>query len=194
MRYARFRDGMLGVEPTRRNRTSSTSSRSRVTKSKKETKIRRGDGSRPTSAIRIKEEPLQSMLDSRLTPGLTPGSLNSTSPMLDHGMHQRLMTPTSDHDLFNSPQVPSMPSPTEEFLQGPSLFDFQAPSCLSQDDSAWQQGIPFSAFSAAYHYDDFGTNSQAHHLLQPSDSHLGLSSQTGLCNVKNEEWDPYHQL
>ncbi|KXJ97000.1 hypothetical protein Micbo1qcDRAFT_155745 [Microdochium bolleyi] len=193
MRYARFRDAMLGVEPTRRNRTSSTSSKSRVTKSKKETKIRKGDGSRPTSGIRIKEESVHSMLDSRMTPGLTPGSLTSTSPMLDHGMHQRLLTPTSDRDLFNSPPVPSISSPSDDFIQGPSLFDFQTSSCPSQDDSGWQQGIPYSAFSAAYHYDDFSTGAEAHHLLQPSDSHLGLSSQTGLCaNVKNEEWDPYH--
>ncbi|KAH7040559.1 uncharacterized protein B0I36DRAFT_219722, partial [Microdochium trichocladiopsis] len=157
MRYARFRDAMLGVEPTRRNRTASTASKSRVTKPKKETKIRKGDGSRSTSGVRIKEESVHSILDSRMTPGLTPGSLSSTSPIIDQAMHhQRLMTPTSDHDFFNSPPVPTIASPPADVLNSQSLFDFQASSCPSHDDSAWQQGMPFSAFSAAYHFDDFG--------------------------------------
>jgi len=193
MRYARFRDAMLGVEPTRRNRTSTSTTKSRVTKSKKDAKIRKGDGSRATSGIRIKEESINTMLDNRMTPGLTPGSLSSTSPIIDQMNHQRLMTPTSDHDFFNSPLVPTIGSPPADVFNSQSLFDFQASSCLSHDDSSWQQGMGYSAFSAAYHLDDFVTTSEAQHLLQPSDTHLGLGNQTGLCaNVKNEEWDPYH--
>ncbi|KAI0484177.1 hypothetical protein GGR56DRAFT_13378 [Xylariaceae sp. FL0804] len=105
MRYSRFRSAMLGLEPTRRNKTAAP--KSRVTKStKKDAKpAARGedgvkseetaDSPRPSTAqqeasaaeaaappARIKQEtPAHYGFDSRLTPGLTPGPPTFAAPV-----------------------------------------------------------------------------------------------------------------
>lgn len=105
MRYSRFRSAMLGLEPTRRNRTGPP--KSRVTKPKKDPKSpplpsNRDESMKPESLAgtstpapqepteisappppKIKQESLQrnleNRLENRLTPGLTPGPPMSMS-------------------------------------------------------------------------------------------------------------------
>ena len=96
MRFSRFRSAVLGLEPTKRKRTGTP--KSRVTKSKKEPKLKKD--------MRVKSEPSpcetnpketpvapepkvkqehpqatqEPQLDSRLTPRLTPGPMTTSMP------------------------------------------------------------------------------------------------------------------
>ncbi|KAI1485007.1 hypothetical protein F5X96DRAFT_675056 [Biscogniauxia mediterranea] len=206
MRYSRFRSAMLGLEPTRRNRTGPP--KSRVTKSKKDPKGKKDENvkSEPVArsptppqpiespAPKIKQENPQYPFNSRLTPGLTPGPM-STSPTLPNTpvIQPRLLTPCSDTDVFAP--TPAMVSSPSDMFNSPNPFDFHTASCADHTNPAWQHGTTYSAFDAAFPFDHYGPtscdHSHIHHgLTMPNQSIEGDAEH--YVDVKHEEWDGYH--
>lgn len=215
MRYSRFRTAMLGLEPTRRNRTGPP--KPRVTKSKKDPKGRKDDGAKsessppespPTTAPdppqpmppKIKQENPQYAYNSRLTPALTPGpvSVQPTTIPNTSMLQNRFLTPCSDTDTF--PPSPVMaPSPTSDMLHTQNSYDFHAPLCPDHIDPNWPHGTSY--FAAAYPFEDYTNTACDHHHLQHarhSQCLLGLPSQSietdmeqAHAEVKREDWSRY---
>ncbi|KAI1311096.1 hypothetical protein F5Y03DRAFT_343449 [Xylaria venustula] len=213
MRYSRFRSAMLGLEPTKRNRTASP--KSRVTKSKKDPKSKKTDhlklespapGS-PHSASpepslhisqNIKQEASSHSYHNRMTPALTPGPVSVPPVAIPSTsmLHNRFLTPCSDTDTFAASPVMTS-SPTSDLLHSQPSFDFHAPPCPDHVDPAWAHGNSY--FAAAYPFDDY-TNTTCdhqhlHHSLH-SQCPLGLPSQSiesdlEQTDVKREEWTRY---
>ncbi|KAI8634089.1 hypothetical protein F5Y19DRAFT_198954 [Xylariaceae sp. FL1651] len=213
MRYSRFRSAMLGLEPTRRNRTGPP--KSRVTKAKKDSKSRRDESVKSESAAgsppatsqeppqpasqKIKQENAQYSLNNRLTPALTPGPPVSVPPAAITNtpmLQNRFLTPCSDTDTYaTSPAMTS--SPASDMIHTQSSFDFHAPPCHDHADQAWQHGTSY--FAAAYPFDDFTAatcdHQHLHHTLHPQ-GHLALTSPSiepdiDQVDVKREEWNRY---
>lgn len=121
MRYSRFRSAMLGLEPTRRNRTGPP--KSRVTKSKKDPKAKRDGSMKPespvatpapqepteTSAPKIKQESLQRSLGSHQENRLEPRLENRLENRLDNRLENRL-TPGFTPGLTPGPMPAPSPS------------------------------------------------------------------------------------
>ncbi|KAI2473357.1 hypothetical protein F4781DRAFT_427374 [Annulohypoxylon bovei var. microspora] len=201
MRYSRFRSAMLGLEPTRRNRTGL--SKSRVSKSKKEPRARRDenvksepapDSPEPHDSIeapppRIKQESPYPTFESRLTPRLTPGpvpmsaiqNMANTSGVIQ----PRLLTPCSDIDMF-SPSPPLMSSPSSGMITSPNSFEFRESPCPDHNDPMWPTVPPYAAYSPSYPFDEYGAGHCEHPHMHPhAQVHLGLPSQS---NEPNEDW------
>ncbi|KAL7624399.1 hypothetical protein AAE478_005963 [Parahypoxylon ruwenzoriense] len=215
MRYSRFKSAMLGIEPTRRNRTGAA--KSRVTKSKKDAKEKRDEHvkSEPTpeprtsprplemTSPKIKQEALQHSFESRLTPGLTPGPTSmsnaSTVPNTPSMIQPRFLTPCSDIDVFSRSPTLS-PGPISEIVgsqQSPHSFEFHGMRCADNADPMWSHAPAYTTFAAAaYPYDDYGAGSCEHPHMHHS-PHLGLlnhsiESDADYVVVKHEEWDERH--
>ncbi|KAI1506295.1 hypothetical protein F5X99DRAFT_129741 [Biscogniauxia marginata] len=211
MRYSRFRSAMLGLEPTRRNRTGPP--KSRVTKSKKDPKAKKDEGIKLESATRspsppqplepptpkIKQEIPQYGFSNRLTPGLTPGPM-STSPTITNTpvIQPRLLTPCSDTDAFASSSA-LVSSPASDMFNSPNTFDFHTASCADHANPTWQHGTTYSAFDAAFPFDHYGPTSCDHQQLHHPQGHLALPNHSiegdvehHHIDVKHEEWDGYH--
>lgn len=220
MRYSRFKSAILGLEPTRRNRTSPN--KSRVTKSKKEPKAKKdstvksesvpvesvspepqlAQDSREGSATMIKQETSPYSFDyrltPRLTPGLTPGPTSAMSMSSTPGVIQpRFITPCSDMDRFSpSPALTSSPA---DFPQ--SSFDYRSSPCPERPDPMWSQVPPFPTYGgAAYSFDAYenGSCEPCEHpqLRHESPVHIGLPTQSiesegDYIVVKHEDWDQY---
>ncbi|RYP88815.1 hypothetical protein DL769_000229 [Monosporascus sp. CRB-8-3] len=208
MRYSRFRSAMLGLEPTRRNRTGPP--KSRVTKSKKEAKPKKDGGVKSesaaaspapqqpseTSAPKVKQKSAQHCLESRLTPGLTPGPMPAPAPTVPtpHTMQPRLLTPCSDTDVFASALAAS---PTSDMVHSQNTFDFPGAPCHPHDDASWHPAMPYTPFPHPYAFDDFGSGACDHqhlHHLHHQHDHFGLpnpsiDAEGDHINVKHEEWD-----
>ncbi|KAI1425621.1 hypothetical protein F5Y12DRAFT_363289 [Xylaria sp. FL1777] len=212
MRYSRFRSAMLGLEPTRRNRTNPP--KSRVTKSKKDSKNKRDDHMKsespgpesphsaspelqlPTSQ-KIKQESSSSAYD-RMTPALTPGPVSAPPTAMPNNttLHNRFLTPCSDIDTF-APSPAMTSSPTSDMIQSQGSFDFHAPPCSDHVDPAWTHGSSY--FAAAYPYDDYTNTTCDHQHFQHSlhsQCSLGLPSQSiesdiEQADVKREDWTRY---
>ncbi|KAI1461079.1 hypothetical protein F4805DRAFT_312929 [Annulohypoxylon moriforme] len=201
MRYSRFKSSMLGLEPTRRNRTGQP--KSRVTKSKREPRSKK-DGSfkcEPTPDSpelhdsietpppRIKQEgsPYPPSFDSRLTPRLTPGPGSMPPPMQNPSgvIQPRLLTPCSDLDMF-SPSPTLMSSPNSDMITSHNSFEFRGSPCPDHNDPMWASVPPYPAYSPSYPYDEYG-NGPYHHTHMPLNQqvHLGLPSQQ---IEPNEDW------
>ncbi|KAI1101934.1 hypothetical protein F4804DRAFT_283767 [Jackrogersella minutella] len=211
MRYSRFKNAMLGLEPTRRNRTGQP--KSRVTKSKREPRAKKDesfksegtpDSPEPQDSCetppRIKQESSPYSFENRLTPRLTPGPgpMPPTSNMTSTpGVIQpRLLTPCSD-DMF-SPSPPLMSSPTSDLINTPQgSFDFRGSPCPDRPDPMWTSIPSYPAFSPSYPFDDYGAGPCDHPHMHPhQQAHLGLPSQVNepdgdWADVKREPWDDY---
>ncbi|KAI1118084.1 hypothetical protein F5Y14DRAFT_296919 [Nemania sp. NC0429] len=216
MRYSRFRTAMLGLEPTRRNRTGPP--KSRVTKSKKNSNTQKDDSAKsessppqspPTTAAdppqpapqKIKQENPQYAYNSRLTPALTPGPVSVPPPAMPNTsmLQNRFLTPCSDTDTF--PPSPVMaPSPTSDMLHSHTSFDFHVPPCPDHIDPNWPHGTSY--FAAAYPFEDYTNTACDHHHLQHalnSQCPLGLPNQSIETDmeqapadvVKREDWSRY---
>ncbi|KAI0900427.1 hypothetical protein F4806DRAFT_155676 [Annulohypoxylon nitens] len=211
MRYSRFRSAMLGLEPTRRNRTGQP--KNRITKSKKEPRSRKEESvkSEPTpepklhdsietSPPRIKQESPYPSFESRLTPRLTPGP-GSMPPPIQHvpgTIHPRLLTPCSDMDMF-SPSPPLMSSPTSDMIAPQNGLDYRADyrasPCPDHNDPMWPNAPMFTAYSPNYAFDEYGPV-VSDRALPHAQVHLGLPTQQIDANedwihVKREaSWDP----
>ncbi|KAI1381479.1 hypothetical protein F4677DRAFT_127079 [Hypoxylon crocopeplum] len=216
MRYSRFRSAMLGLEPTRRNRTGPPRSRvSKTTKKdlkgKKDEHIKSETASESpapqesieTPAPRIKQESSPFSFESRLTPRLTPGpspmSIGPTMPAtpVHSGVIQpRLLTPCGDGDLFTpSPTMTS--SPASEMFNSQNSFDFRGSPCPDHNDPSWAHGPQYNSFATTYPF-GYGPGSYEHpHMHHHSPMDLELRSQTvesdrDYINVKQEDWDQYN--
>ncbi|KAJ2977914.1 hypothetical protein NUW58_g7664 [Xylaria curta] len=213
MRYSRFRSAMLGLEPTRRNRTGPP--KSRVTKSKKESKVRKDDsvksetpapGSPPTASPeppqptsqKIKQENAPYNYNNRLTPALTPGPVSAPPVAIPNVsmIQNRFLTPCSDTDTF--PPSPAMvPSPASDMIHSQNSFDFHGPPCPDHVDPTWSHGTSY--FAAAYPFEDYtGTACDHQHLQHPlhSQCHIALPSQSIEADIeqaelKREDWNRY---
>ncbi|GAP85713.1 hypothetical protein SAMD00023353_1300070 [Rosellinia necatrix] len=221
MRYSRFRSSMLGIEPTRRNRTGPP--KSRVTKSKKDPKSNKKDGSMksespapgsPPAASpepqqpnpqKIKQENTPYAYNSRMTPASTPGPVSAPPPpppppttMMPNAsmLHSRFLTPCSDTDTFpTSPVMTS--SPTSDMMHSQNPFDFHASPCPDHVDPTWTHGTSY--FAAAYPFEDYTNAACDHQHLQHSlhsQCPVGLPSQSienevDQTDVKREDWGRY---
>ncbi|KAI3327714.1 hypothetical protein HD806DRAFT_332513 [Xylariaceae sp. AK1471] len=212
MRYSRFRSAMLGLEPTRRNRAGPP--KSRVTKSKKDSKSRKDDSVKSESAAgsppatspeppqpapqKIKQENTQYAYNNRLTPALTPGpvSVPPTNMANTTMLQNRFLTPCSDTDTF--PPSPVMASsPASDMIHSQGSYDFHPSACPDHVDPNWPHGTSY--FAAAYPFEDYTSaacdHQHLHHTLH-SQAHLTLPSQSieadiGQADVKREEWNRY---
>lgn len=204
---------MLGLEPTRRNRTGTP--KSRVTKAKKGLRGKKTEGikSEPTSESPmpqgssvsppppsiVKQESSPYSFESRLSPRLTPGPgqipVAPTMANTPTVIQPRLLTPSSDMDMF-SPSPGLTPSPTTGELLNPSnSFDFRSSPC-PDTEAAWAHAPPYTTFAAAaYTYDDYGSYDHPHmhhHAQLPLGmSHHSIESDADYVNVKREDWDQY---
>ncbi|KAJ8126794.1 hypothetical protein O1611_g6845 [Lasiodiplodia mahajangana] len=215
MRYSRFRTAMLGLEPTKRNRTSPP--KSRVTKSKKDSKSKK-DGSTksespaPGSPATTSPEPPQPIsqtikqenapytYNNRLTPALSPSpaSMPPTTVPSNGVIQHRFLTPCSDTDAYPTPQMMAH-SPTSDMIHSQNSFDFHPAPCPDHIDPTWTHGTSY--FAAAYPYEDYTTAACDHQHLQHtlhSQCPLGLPSQSIEAemehidaDVKREEWNRY---
>ncbi|KAI0389440.1 hypothetical protein F5Y17DRAFT_123614 [Xylariaceae sp. FL0594] len=197
MRYSRFRSYMLNQQPTKRNRTASP--KSKVTKSRKEPKSKKGDSitvksesaagtprasspeptQQPSRAapapapLRIKQESGQ-YYNSRLTPALTPGPVPTT-------LQSRFLTPCgSEPDtVMPSPVMVSTPLGNNNDLlhsQGAAAptFDFHGrghggQACYQHMDP-WSHG-PSSFFNSAYPMEEYTPPSFVDELHQQQQHH-----------------------
>ncbi|KAI1734943.1 hypothetical protein F4680DRAFT_329645 [Xylaria scruposa] len=211
MRYSRFRAAMLGLEPVRRTRTGPT--KSRVTKSKKNTKSRKDDSLKsetstapespptissplrrplPTLQHKIKQENVPSNYNNRMTPASTPGPvLVPPIPTPNNTMMQnRFLTPCSDIDGFSSSPVTSS-SPVADMLH--TQFDFPAAPCHEHVDPTWLQGSSF--FAAAFPYEDCTSSPCDHQHLQHTLQSQYLPSQSIETEIEQtgfkREWSQY---
>ncbi|KAI5864205.1 hypothetical protein GGS23DRAFT_487498 [Durotheca rogersii] len=204
MRYSRFRSAMLGLEPTRRNRTGPP--KSRVSKSKKDPKGKKDEAIKselapqrpptppplPESVLRkIKQETPQLSLEPRLTPARTPApaslaSLPNTPGLMSAAaeMPSRFLTPCSDLDLF-APAGALPPSPGSDLAGAPPpppAFDFHGLSaCPEHADPVWPHSPlapPCGPFAPAYPFDDYAGVLCEHPHVHPAQLHLGLPTQS----------------
>ncbi|KAI2632438.1 hypothetical protein GGR54DRAFT_35303 [Hypoxylon sp. NC1633] len=217
MRYSRFRGAMLGLEPTRRNRTGPP--KSRVSKSKKGSKARKdepiksepvSESAAPRESIetpppRIKQEGGPFVFDTRLTPRLTPGftpglspgpSRTSVGPTMPNTPNNvivpRFLTPCGDVDMF-SPSPSITTSPTSDMLNSNNSFDFRDSPCPDPSNPAWSHGPPLNHFANAYPF-NYGTGPcEQHTHMQPPEMELGrpIESNADFVDVKREDWDQY---
>ncbi|KAK5637298.1 hypothetical protein RRF57_013010 [Xylaria bambusicola] len=213
MRYSRFKSAMLGLEPTKRTRT--TSPNSKVTKPKRAPKPKKHETVKtesttlgsphdaspespsPTSQ-KIKQESLYNY-NNRMTPALTPGPVSVSSTTISNAamLQNRFLTPVSDTDTF-APSPVMASTPTSDIMHSQAPFDFQAPSCPDHVDTTWAPGNSY--FAAAYPFDDYtSTGTCDHSHLQPSlhsQYPLSLPSQSiendiEQADVKREDWTLY---
>ncbi|KAI0428995.1 hypothetical protein F5Y09DRAFT_271520 [Xylaria sp. FL1042] len=212
MRYSRFKSTMLGLEPTKRNRTGSP--KSRVTKSKKDPKNKKSDNIKPESSApgpshsaspepppsnsqKIKQESSSYAYSNRMTPALTPGPVSMPPVAIPSTtmLHNRFLTPCSDNDTFGA--SPTMAStPTSDMIQSQTSFDFHAPPCPDHVDPTWTHGTSY--FAAAYPFDDYSTPCDHQHIQHALHSQctIGLPSQSiesesEQADVKREDWTRY---
>ncbi|OTA65226.1 hypothetical protein K449DRAFT_263832 [Hypoxylon sp. EC38] len=214
MRYSRFRSALLGLEPTRRNRTSQP--KSRISKPRKGSKGKKDDSvksestpdpsgpqeSFEISAPRIKQEHSQYGFNSRLASRLTPDSgtmpCPPTMPNTPGMIQPRLLTPCSD-DMF-SPTATLASSPVSDMINSQnSSFEFRGSPCPDHGDPMWPSVPPYATFTPTYSFDDYGARAcdHPHTHVHPSQVHLGLPSQSNdsevdFVDVKHEPWDEYN--
>ncbi|KAK8863024.1 hypothetical protein PGQ11_009259 [Apiospora arundinis] len=202
MRYSRFRQAMLGLEPKPRNKVVAEKDKHRITKSKKAPKTKREEIIKSESAVtksnatgpsepptpRIKQEMAPSPFDSRLTPG--PVSAAS-SPAMPHVIQPRLLTPCSDTDGFSTTQGLT-PSPAPDMFTSQPPFDF-ATSHYGHETTAWPAGPMFPSFHTTFEFDPINLTcgySHTHpHGEAPNHSHEPAENEEGMMGVKHEIWD-----
>lgn len=192
MRYSRFRASMLGIEPQKRNRTSTTS-KNRVTKSKKDgkTKKTRGDGSfqdEPSSqesgaqstpkseSPRVKREMSQLPPEGTMMPSMfstTSAPMSATD--MQSQFQTRLLTPCSDSDALAASSSYGA-SPGSDMLQQDASYDFTAssPCAHGHEQMTWPHGHAYPSFGVNFEFSGYSAG--------PSDQHNGhiASGQVGL--------------
>ncbi|KAF3765961.1 hypothetical protein M406DRAFT_346110 [Cryphonectria parasitica EP155] len=214
MRYSRFRQSILGIEPQRRNRNP----KSKVTKPKKDnkTKKEKQESIKPESITTpdgacetyndtllqakneetfVKQEPQPIRHDGPLTPAdLPPVSMADTQLQF----HKRLMTPNSDTDLF-APAHGFATNPTADILHQETTFDYTGPAVghCSHDQTSWQPSPSYSPFALpSYEVDNFSATAQfcEHQHVSHSEAFgivpsAMMTPDTTHIPVKHEEWD-----
>lgn len=216
MRYSRFRNSLLNIEPQRRNRAGGN--KSKVTKSKKETKTRKEseqpikndpntspdtqqEGSKAPST-KVKDEALVKR-EVQQTPSescIAPAEMPSTSlPDTHMQFHNRLLTPCSDTDLFAISHGYAT-SPASDVLQHePGHYDYTgATGHCGHDTASWQPSPSYSPFAMpSYEIDSYSAPASAfcehQHTTHPDGFGIAPSAMMAPDQshalVKHEEWD-----
>ncbi|KAM0325425.1 hypothetical protein ACHAQA_007411 [Verticillium albo-atrum] len=214
MRYSRFRSGMLGLEPQKRNRTNT---KNKVTKPKKDQKTIKPEDLvkaepglnnrnaysdiRSGSPLNVKQETSQPMYHQNQ---YTPTSMASPAGPESHSAPQmRLLTPCSD-DMLTAPH-PMHFSPPASVLgafdmpqAGPCVHEHEHHLEAGQDHTLWPGSPAFSAFDAAYNLDEYSLGGTCdHHLAAHQDGQQGVAGMglgvSGHVGVKAEQWDPSYR-
>ncbi|KAL1854881.1 hypothetical protein Daus18300_011299 [Diaporthe australafricana] len=216
MRYSRFRNSLLNIEPQRRNRAGVN--KSRVTKSKKETKAKnekeqpiksdpnasphaQQDESRaPPPKVKdealVKSEFQRSASEACISPDeIPPISLADTQIQF----HNRLLTPCSETDLFAVSHAYATSPASEVLHHEPGHYDYTgAPAHCGHEPASWQPSPSYSPFAMPpYEIDSYNAPASAfcdhQHTAHPegfgiAPSAMMVSDQSHAL-VKHEEWD-----
>ena len=218
MRYSRFRSALLGLEPMRRNRT--TTPKSRVTKSKKDPKPKKNDKAKaepsaspapppsksretapsptpspPVPVSKVKQEVshhgLEDYWDSRLTPRLTPGPVPPP-------MSAPAPTPSmSTTPLTIQPRLLTPCSEADVFSPlsaSPASDMINMPydySPLPAHGQAWHQPLSYSSPANSYTFNDFTMScDHQHHPDNFALLNKSIEDDGEHCaGVKQERWD-----
>lgn len=216
MRYSRFRNSLLHIEPQRRNRAGGN--KSKVTKSKKETKTRKEseqpikndpntspdtqqEGPKAPSP-KIKDEALVKR-EVQQTPSETciaAAEMPSTSlPDTNMQFQNRLLTPCSDTDLFAMSHGYAT-SPASDVLQHETChYDYTgATAHCGHETASWQPSPSYSPFAMpSYEIDSYSAPASAfcehQHTTHPDGFGIAPSAMMAPDQshalVKHEEWD-----
>jgi hypothetical protein len=170
---------MLGIEPQKRNRTSTN--KNRVTKSKKEGKakkakddesVKEDPDSQESSVLsprvespRIKQEMSQPPPDRRLFNSTFTTSAPMSAADMQSQLHARLLTPCSDSDALATSSSYAA-SPSSDMLHSDPSFDFTGPTHCAhghgQEQVSWTHGQTYSAFGVNYGLDGYSAGFCGH--------------------------------
>jgi hypothetical protein len=202
MRYARFKTSILGPEP--KKQSSATSNKNRVTKSKKDTKVKK-----PQDTDSVKEEP-----DSQVSSN-TQETVKEESPRVKHEMsqsspdmpmlnmnmksmfsqtsapmptanmggqfHSRLLTPCSDSDAMAASSSYGA-SPSSDMIHADSPFDFTGSSpCAHTHDPqhmGWPHGHAYPTYGVNFDMNGYSAGPCDHQNSQIGGDQLGLHQHT----------------
>ncbi|KKY37325.1 hypothetical protein UCDDA912_g02670 [Diaporthe ampelina] len=216
MRYSRFRNSLLNIEPQRRNRAGVN--KSKVTKSKKETKTKK-DNEQPIKndsnvspdtqqeeskalSPKIKDEALVKMefQQTHSESCIPPTEMPPTSlPDTHLQFHNRLLTPCSDTDIFAMSHGYAT-SPTSDVLHHePGHYDYTgAAAQCGHETASWQPSPSYSPFAMpSYEMDSYSAPASAfcdhQHTAHPEGFGIAPSAMMAPDQshalVKHEEWD-----
>lgn len=216
MRYSRFRNSLLNIEPQRRNRAGAN--KSKVTKSKKENRTKKEndesvkndrnaspdaqqEGSKAPSP-KIKGEALVKG-EFQQTPSeacIAPDEMPVTSlPDTQMQFHSRLLTPCSDTDLFSMSHGYATSPASDVLHHEPSHYDYAgATAHCGHDPASWQPSPSYSPFAMpSYEIDGYSAPAPAfcdhQHTAHPEGFGIApsamMASDQSHALVKHEEWD-----
>ncbi|KAI1438571.1 hypothetical protein GGR50DRAFT_368703 [Xylaria sp. CBS 124048] len=195
MRYSRFKSAMLGLEPTRRNRSGPP--KPRAGKSKKETKNRKDDNvkAEPAAATATADAaaalitptesppaPSLSLEPPKSTPQkikqessqysyndrLTPASTPGPIPMPPTVMPNPVMLQNRHHSPCGDADKYHVPAAMTSMPTGDMVHahnPFDFHACPDHMDPTWTHGAP-SYFATAYPFDDYANAACDHQHLQ----------------------------
>jgi hypothetical protein len=218
MRYSRFRNSLLNIEPQRRNRAGVN--KSKVTKSKKEPKVKRDnehpiksdpnvppdthekDSKAPVPKIKdenqVKGELQQTPSEACVAPAdVPPTSLPDTQMQFQN----RLLTPCSDSDLFAMSHGYATSPASDMLRHDPGHYDYMgATAHCAHESASWQPSPSYSPFAIpSYEMDSYSAPASAfcdhQHITHPEGFAIAPSAmmapdQTPAL-VKHEEWDSH---
>lgn len=217
MRYSRFKSSLLGLEPQRRNRTNP---KNKVMKSKKETKTKKENQKKdesikpePNAAStpqqdlpsipsprvknesRIKNETLPTPYETQYTPAeFTAAAMPDTQSEL----HNRLLTPCSDTDMFAATQGFAT-SPANEMFHAQPTFDYAGDAAHCHEHNSFQPSPSYSPFSVQYELNDsYSPAAFCDHQHTSHPEQFGMAPSVMMnpehthVPVKHEEWDHFH--
>jgi hypothetical protein len=192
MRYSRFRATMLGIEPQKRNRT--TTSKNRVSKSKKDVKVKktRDDDSVKEDPDEFQESASQGQTEmdlprtkremSQLSPEratMTTMFGTTSVPMsaanMQSQLQARLLTPCSDSDVLATSSCYGA-SPGSEMLHRDASYDFtgSSPCGHGHDQISWSHGHSYPSFGVNFDLNGYSPGSSGHQNSHLADGRLGL--------------------
>ncbi|KAI7774691.1 hypothetical protein LA080_007998 [Diaporthe eres] len=215
MRYSRFRNSLLNIEPQRRNRAGAN--KLKVTKSKKEKTKKESDqpikhdpttsphtqqqeSKVPSPKVKgealVKREVQQTPSEACIAPvEMPPNSLPDTHMEF----HNRLLTPCSDTDLFAMSHGYATSPASDVLHQEPGHYDYTgATAHCGHDTASWQPSPSYSPFAMpSYEIDSYNAPASAfcdhQHTTHPDGFGIAPSAMMAPDQshalVKHEEWD-----
>ncbi|KAK3683715.1 hypothetical protein B0T22DRAFT_468642 [Podospora appendiculata] len=212
MRYARYKQTVMGTEPQRRNRANPN--KARVTKKKNADRAKMDEaGEYPIKSEHalehhrdddaFRDAPIQQLQSPTIkeegmsapNSGLHLTGMAMTSKIQSRPDNTRLLTPCSDSEaLASSPGFTQ--SPVNQLLHADASLDFPTQAhCSHSHAVSWHQSPAYAGFAAGYSMDNY---SNAYYEPQPDQQHaadeLGLRDdmaehEDDHVMVKHEDWD-----
>ncbi|KAG8160546.1 hypothetical protein KVR01_010082 [Diaporthe batatas] len=219
MRYSRFRNSLLNIEPQRRNRAGA--GKSKITKSKKETKAKKENEQPikddPNARPRSQEDEPQAPKapppkikdENRVKRELqqTPSEACVAEPDVPHNplpdtqiqFHNRLLTPCSDSDLFAISHGYATSPASDVLRHEQAQYDYTgAAAHCGHESASWQPSPSYSPFAMpTYEMDTYNAPASAfcdhQHITHPEGFGIAPSAMMApdqpQALVKHEEWD-----